>query len=69
MNVRSDSLEASVRQIGNRLSIGFVAGGTLIGAAVLTQAERVPRWIPSLAGVVGSALTAALLADLKRKPR
>jgi predicted unusual protein kinase regulating ubiquinone biosynthesis (AarF/ABC1/UbiB family) len=69
MNVRSDSLEASVRQIGNRLSIGFVAGGTLIGAAVLTQAERVPRWIPSLAGVVGSALTAALLADLKRPPR
>jgi len=69
MNVRSDSLEASVRQIGNRLSIGFVAGGTLIGAAVLTQADRVPRWIPSLAGMVGSALTAALLADLKRKPR
>jgi hypothetical protein len=63
MNVRSDSLEASVRHIGHRLPIGFVVVGALIGAAVLTQADRVPRWIPSLAGVMGSALTVALLAD------
>jgi predicted unusual protein kinase regulating ubiquinone biosynthesis (AarF/ABC1/UbiB family) len=68
MNVRSESLEGSVRQIGNRLSIGFVAGGALIGAAVLAGTERVPRWIPTLAGGIGSALTAALLADMRRKP-
>jgi hypothetical protein len=57
-----------VRQIGNRLSIGFVAGGALIGAAVLAGTERVPKWLPTVAGGVGSALTAALLADLRRKP-
>jgi hypothetical protein len=70
LNVRfrgTEGLEATVAQAGRRVALALGVCGALIGAAATANAERVPRWVPSAMGGLGSALAAGLLAELARR--
>lgn len=68
VSFKGETLEATVVQLGRRVSLGLGACGALIGTALLANADRVPRWAPSVMGGLGSVLVAGLLADLRRRP-
>ena len=63
----TEGLETTVAQAGRRVALALGVCGALIGAAATANAERVPRWVPSAMGGLGSALAAGLLAELARR--
>jgi predicted unusual protein kinase regulating ubiquinone biosynthesis (AarF/ABC1/UbiB family) len=67
VDFRSDALEASVGQLGRRVSLGLGVGGALIGTALLAQAERAPRWAPRVLSGIGIGLAAGLLNEVRRQ--
>ena len=64
----TEGLESTISQAGRRVSLGLGACGALIGAAVAVSEARVPRWVPSAMGGLGSVLALGLLAELARRP-
>jgi len=60
--------EATVVQLGRRVSLGLGACVALIGTAMLANAQRVPRWASSLMSGLSSVLIAGLLGDLGSRP-
>ncbi len=63
---RGDTLEATVAQLGRRVSLGLGLAGSLIGTAILSGAPGLPRWAPSALGGLSGVLAIGLLADLRR---
>jgi ubiquinone biosynthesis protein len=63
---RGDTLEATVAQLGRRVSLGLGLAGSLIGTAILAGAPGLPRWAPSALGGLSGVLAAGLLADIRR---
>ena len=68
VSFKGETLEATVVQLGRRVSLGLGARGALIGTAMLANTDRVPRWATSAMGGLSSVLVASLLADLRRRP-
>jgi hypothetical protein len=68
VSFKGETLEATVVQLGRRVSLGLGACGALIGTAMLANTDRVPRWATSAMGGLSSLLVASLLADLRRRP-
>jgi predicted unusual protein kinase regulating ubiquinone biosynthesis (AarF/ABC1/UbiB family) len=63
----TEGLESTIAQAGRRVSLGLGACGALIGAAVAVSEARVPRWVPTAMGGLGSVLAVGLLAELGRR--
>jgi hypothetical protein len=63
---QGDTLEATVAQLGRRVSLGLGLAGSLIGTAILSGAPGLPRWAPSALGGLSGVLAIGLLADLRR---
>jgi ubiquinone biosynthesis protein len=69
VNFAAERLEDTIRRAGRRLSTGIIAGAALLGTAIAAASERIPAWVPTGLGVIGSAFTLALAVDLLRKRR
>jgi len=64
-----ESLEATMRQLGRRLSLAASAGAALVATAITVAANDVATWVPSVLGGVAGALGVLLAADLLRGRR
>ncbi|MEX2274061.1 MAG: AarF/UbiB family protein [Actinomycetota bacterium] len=67
VNFAAEKLETTVRRAGRRLSLGIVAGASLLGSAITASSTRAADWVPIALGSIGGGLTFALLIDLIRK--
>jgi len=67
VNFRAATLETTIRRAGRRLALSLTAGAAILGTALTAVSERVSAVVPVAFGVVGGALTLALLIDLIRK--
>ncbi len=67
VNFRAATLETTIRRAGRRLALSLTAGAAILGTALTAVSERVGGIVPIAFGVVGGALTLALLVDLIRK--
>jgi hypothetical protein len=63
----TERLEATISQSSRRLSLALGMSSALIVSAVTANSHRVPRWVPALAGSIGSLLAAGLVADRPRR--
>jgi ubiquinone biosynthesis protein len=69
VNFAAERLEDTIRRAGRRLATGIIAGAALLGTAIAAASERIPAWVPTGLGVIGSAFTLVLAVDLLRKRR
>jgi ubiquinone biosynthesis protein len=67
VNFRAASLETTIRRAGRRLALSLTAGAAILGTALTAVSERVVAIVPIAFGIMGGALTLALLIDLIRK--
>jgi predicted unusual protein kinase regulating ubiquinone biosynthesis (AarF/ABC1/UbiB family) len=67
VDVRGDSLDASLGRLGRRVSLGLGIGGALIGTALVANAPRAPRWAFGVLSGVGVTLAAGLLNEVRRE--
>jgi predicted unusual protein kinase regulating ubiquinone biosynthesis (AarF/ABC1/UbiB family)/nucleotide-binding universal stress UspA family protein len=63
----TERLEATISQSSRRLSLALGMSSALIVSAVTANSRRIPRWVPALAGSIGSLLAAGLVADRPRR--
>jgi predicted unusual protein kinase regulating ubiquinone biosynthesis (AarF/ABC1/UbiB family) len=67
VNFRAASLETTIRRAGRRLALALTAGAALLGSALTLLSDRVEGWVSVTFGVLGFALTFALIVDLLRR--
>ncbi|MEX0755390.1 MAG: AarF/UbiB family protein [Actinomycetota bacterium] len=67
VNFAAEKLETTVRRAGRRLSLGIVAGASLLGSAITASSARAADWVPLVLGSIGGGLTLTLVVDLIRK--
>jgi predicted unusual protein kinase regulating ubiquinone biosynthesis (AarF/ABC1/UbiB family) len=67
VNFAAEKLETTVRRAGRRLSLGIVAGASLLGSAITASSARAADWVPIALGSIGGGLTLSLVIDLIRK--
>ncbi len=65
----TERLEETLGRASRQLSLALGAAGALIGTAMTANSTRVPSWLPTAMGGLGSTLTAALLFELLRGSR
>jgi hypothetical protein len=65
----TDQLEATIDRASCRLSFAIGLCGALGAAALTANRSGVPRWVPTLAGGIGAALAAGLLANRSKADR
>jgi predicted unusual protein kinase regulating ubiquinone biosynthesis (AarF/ABC1/UbiB family)/nucleotide-binding universal stress UspA family protein len=64
----TENLETQIRRAGRRVSLSLVAGGSFVGAGVVSLGAA-PEWIAPTLGIFGAGLSLALIADLLRGRR
>jgi len=62
----TEHVSAAISTGAYQLSLSLAIVGSLLAAGMTAASPRVPRWVPSLAGGVGSALAARLIAYWRR---
>ncbi|MGH2661217.1 MAG: AarF/UbiB family protein [Actinomycetota bacterium] len=64
----TENLEHTIRRAGRRISLAFLSGGALVGAAVASGGGAAD-WIAPTLGSVGGLLAGGLLIDVLRRGR
>jgi hypothetical protein len=64
VNVRTTSLEETVRRAGRRLALGLTAGFAVLASALTAVSERGAGWVSVTFGLAGAAFMVGLVADL-----
>ena len=64
VNVRTTSLEETVRRAGRRLALGLTAGFAVLASALTAVSERGIGWVSVTFGLAGAAFMVGLVADL-----
>jgi ubiquinone biosynthesis protein len=64
----TERLEETVGRASRQLALALTASGALVGAAIAAN-SRTARWVPTVLGGTGGALTTGLVADLVRSRR
>jgi predicted unusual protein kinase regulating ubiquinone biosynthesis (AarF/ABC1/UbiB family) len=67
VNFRAASLEDTIRRAGRRLALGLTAGAAVLASGLTAISTRVSPWVPVSFGIVGGALTLAMVIDILRK--
>jgi predicted unusual protein kinase regulating ubiquinone biosynthesis (AarF/ABC1/UbiB family)/nucleotide-binding universal stress UspA family protein len=67
VNFRADSLDASVRRAGRRVTLGLTAGFALLTTGITAVSDRVASWVPAAFGSAAAVLVVVLAADFIRR--